>query len=70
VPEILRRWSIALGMRYPKCSTVAVLCGNSWNEYAKAEEQTGPPRDVRKGRVGAEDIPKENFAKTGTIHDF
>jgi hypothetical protein len=40
--EILRRWRIALGTKFPRCIGVASLLQN-WNAYA-ADEATGPPQ--------------------------
>jgi hypothetical protein len=69
VPEILRRWAIALATRYPRCSSVVDLV-RRWNDYA-APEAAGPPKDARKGIARAEDSnhSKNKVQADGTI-DF
>jgi hypothetical protein len=36
----------------------------------KYERGTGPPKDVTRGVVRAQDVDKKSFEKEGVIHDF
>jgi hypothetical protein len=54
VPEVLRRWEIALGTDYPRCNSIRELASN-WNAYAQPQARAGPARDIRRGVARAED---------------
>lgn len=59
--EVLRRWAIALVKPFPACSDLSTLVRN-WNAYATADPPKGDskPKDVRRGRVAAEDVDWSN----------
>lgn len=68
--ELERRWlaSVRAAPRWPGTRDLCVFVSR-WNEFAGAAPGTGPPRDVRRGRVAAEDVPQDAFARTGDITD-
>lgn len=64
--EIERRWAVALArQRYPTCSSVPELAQH-WNHYATDEPKAGGGKDPRNSPVRAEDVPRDEFTKTGT----
>lgn len=65
--EIERRWRAALTAPpgwYRSDSIAAFL--SKWNSYASG----AAPRDLKRGRVGAEDIPPEAFKEVGRVENF
>lgn len=62
--EIVRRWSIAIGTPFPRCSSVRELVRN-WNHYATDPPEKKPDRNAP---IRAEDM--KHSAITGEINDF
>lgn len=63
--RVVAQWNRAIRAKYPKCWRPSQLLEH-WSAYDD-EATTGPPRDFRKGRVGAEEINPQSFEVTGDI---
>lgn len=69
-PEILLRWERGLVSAYKQRVDSFFDLDERWDALAGTASSTGPPVDIRKSPVRAEDVPSESFKIVGVDNAF